>query len=318
MTIVQDGSRFFEVNYTPTAGAGEEVLWTFAQVLDAAGWIGIQFGNGTTKSSGFPGVNPFVAGTTGWIQMRAPTGTFEITLQRDSGNDWSARGYASMVAFGLGGSASAPPSPPASVSWQIIGTSGNYDSGGWIWANTSAAVYRWSFCADSVAHRGFYYFHAIARSRTSPYNAHRALIFDTVNSPADGSIGDADAAPFFMLRGQGSFANPNNQGADVVLWYRYGLSGALLDETTAVEWGAPYNFASRGQNPYTGVHEKAPVDLVRLTTNIQDKGRTNNLRWLSGSIATYDTVDFADAGEALIHYQNGLLLPWPSGVVPSP
>ena len=316
MAIVQDGSRFFEVNYSPAAGAGEQVLWHFAQVLQAAGWIGVQSGNGTAKTAGFPGANPFVASTTGWIQLRAPTGTFEITLQRDSVDDASARAYACMTAFGTGGTASAPPTPPAAA-WQIIGSAGAYDTG-WIWGTTDASAYRWHFCADSVAVGGFYYFHAIGRDRTPPYAALRALIMDPLDTLADGTEGDADAAPFVMLRGQGVF--PVLFGnADIVAWYRYGLSGELFDTAGLFISGGPYQFTMRGQNPYTLLHEKAPIDISRYTTNIQDKGRTRNLRWFSDSaINAYDTVDLAEVGAALIHFDNSLLVPWPSGTAPSP
>lgn len=315
MAIVQDGSRFFEVNYSPAAGAGEQVLWHFAQVLQAAGWVGVQSSNGTAKTAGFPGANPFVAGTTGWIQLRTPTGTFEITIQRDSGNDYDARAYACMTTFGTGGSASAPPTPPGTA-WQIVGVAGAYDA--WIWGTTDASAYRWHFCADSVAVGGFYYFHAIARSRTPAYPAHRALILDPVDTLADGTVGDADQAPFVMLRGQGVFPNLDASG-DLVAWYRYGLSGAVLDDTASIIAGGPYLFTSRGTNPYTLIHEKAPLDLFRQTVNIQDKGRTRNLRWFSDTaISTYDTVDLIEVGEALIHFDNSLLVPWPSGTAPIP
>lgn len=308
MAIVQDGDKFFEVNYSPPAGVGLEVVWTFVQVLQAAGWIGVQHGDGTSKTAGFPASNPFVPGTTAWVQMRMPTGTWEMTLQRGSGDDWSVRGYMSMGGFGSGGTASVPPTAVDQV--QIIGTGGAYDNGGWAWSSGSAANYRWSFCADSVPYRGFYYFHAIGRMLTSG-NTHRILLLDPVESVADGTIGDADAAPFFMFAKTQSTGGVNLSG-----YYKYGLSGEAWDENLL--WSTPTAFASRGQNPYTGVHQKAKLDVYRTAAQVQDKGRARNVRFFSGTLAVYDTVDLAEVGAAYVHYNSGQLFPWPSGVAPSP
>lgn len=144
MAIVQDGTRWFSVNFVPASGHGtRDVLWEMASVMQTAGWIGVQSGDGTTKTSGFPVSNPFLPSTNGWIQLRAPTGTLEVTIQRSSGEDYSARAYVCDVTFGMGGTASAPPTNADAI--QIIGSSDSYDSGGWGWVSGSAANYRWMF-----------------------------------------------------------------------------------------------------------------------------------------------------------------------------
>lgn len=312
MAIVQDGSRWFSVNFSPSAGDGPAVLWEWARVLEAAGWTGVQSGNGTSKSAGFPINSPFVAATTGWIQMRAPTGTFEITLQRASGDDWSARGYVAEAGFGTGGDASAPPSPPADAI-QIIGTGNSYDSSGFCWASGNAAAYRWMFCADSAPHRGFYYFHAVGRV-ISGGARHRRVVFDTLESNADGVVGDEDEAPFAMLLGSTGEA-PSDGTSNWTGWYKRNLTGEALETALTLRW--PF-VSGLGANPYTGTHERGAPTLHKTSSNVQFKGRLRTCRVsTTSSPATYDTIDLATTGDALVHLDSGFYVPWPSGVSPS-
>jgi hypothetical protein len=314
MAIVQDGTRWFSVNFVPASGHGtRDVLWEMASVMIAAGWTGVQSGNGTTKTAGTPVSNPFLVATTGWIQLRAPTGTLEVTLQRNSGEDYSARGYLCDIGFGGGGTASAPPTHADAI--QIIGSSGSYDGGGWGWASINATNYRWQFCADSAPVSGHYYFHWIGRVVSSGAG-HRRVVFDPVETNADGTIGDADDAPWVVWLQAGGNNLPLNSASDGRGWYKRNLTGQALETALAIFHTLPGT--ALGQNPYTGTHERAAPLIYKVSTNAQRKGVASTIRFATmSSISAFDTLDLADTGRAMIAPDsNGCFVPWPSTVTP--
>lgn len=314
MAIVQDGTRWFSVNFVPASGHGtRDVLWEMASVMQTAGWIGVQSGDGTTKTSGFPVSNPFLPSTNGWIQLRAPTGTLEVTIQRSSGEDYSARAYVCDVTFGMGGTASAPPTNADAI--QIIGSSDSYDSGGWGWVSGSAANYRWMFCADSAPVSGHYYFHWIGRAVTSG-NAHRRVVFEPCLTNADGTIGDADDAPWVVWVQAGGNNLPQTNASDGRGWYKRNLAGEAAETQLAIHHTLPST--ALGQNPYTGIHERASPLIYKVSTNAQRKGIASTIRFATmSSISAFDTLDLADTGLAMIAPDsNGCFVPWPSGVTP--
>ena len=310
MAIITDGTRKFEVNYSPASGSGGQVLYTWVQVLLAAGWTAVDWGNGTTTGSGTMSSANWNA-SNAWQRVQAPAGTLQMTIQKDT-TDFGARAYLSVAGFSGSGTATAPPTPPADAI-QFIGTGNAFDTAGFMWStqgNASNVV--WHICADTANVNGAYYFHIVGRTKTTGA-AQRRVVCD----PTENNTGGIDVAPFYMLRGTADFPNAGTGGNILVAWYKYGLSGASLETVLygATVGGYPNSFST---NPYTTESEMCKIPITQTTGNAQDKGMSSTCRWTGRTLANYDTANLAVVGNAYIHHTAGWLLPWPSGVTPVP
>jgi hypothetical protein len=172
MTISTYSSFFCEAAYTPPKGQGRSLLYAWSRVLVAAGWTAVQTSNGTTVITNDWGVTDLPANS--WGRFRDPAGTVELMLECDT-TDWGARAWISM-ADGFVTGAAPTTAPTATDQEQIVGTSGSFDTDGFIWKESGADAYVWTVVADSSPRDGNYYFHIIGRPVASPV-LHRAIMF---------------------------------------------------------------------------------------------------------------------------------------------
>ena len=134
-----------------------------------------------------------------------------------------------------------------------------------------------------------------------------ALYLDALTSPA----GLADVEPWaFLTSTGGSFSG----------WYRAGLSGAAQSTTLSRTGIGTIGSTWTGQNAYIVADDISPLFAVSSTVGqLQRKGQCNNYFVQDTLRASGDTVNLAIAGQAKINWVvggSGILVPWPSSVVP--
>jgi hypothetical protein len=321
MAVVQSGSKSFSVNFVPSgASTSADIFIEFAAVFLDAGWIAVDWSDGSSvTTSAVPATFAQLDNSNAWQRFRAPSGSFEIEWQRGT-SDWIWRCFFDADGFNNDGVAATMPTA-SGTAFQIIGTAGGFDSGGWGWASTGASSYRWAMCADSVpGQAGAYYFHMFAR-RDGTGVAHRRFFFSPLET---GSFPVEDVAPW-IATGETAIAALNAS----TLWQSFYLKGFGGEaKAIALVADSQQDFPNGGvPNPYN-----AKIDFARIfardTTAPEEqiKGSALDLFWplvVTGVVPNSDTINLttvwgagagADPG-AVIRYED-LLVPWAHGVAP--
>jgi len=323
MAIVTSGRFKFSRDFVPSGTNQSAELWIeFAAAMTAAGWIAVDFSDGTTvTTSTTPATFAQLDNSNAWQRFRAPTGTFEVVWQRGT-SDWLWRAFFDMDGFNNDGTATVLPTESAvGARVQIVGSSGSTTT--WTWQSGGAQNYKWQLCVDSVpSPGGFYYFHMVGRSVGTAVKFRR-FIFAPLKS---GTYSPSDVAPWVALRGTNASTISDN--TSWWGWYKKGLASAALVETILGNNDGP--FPSTGVvNPYDGKHDFQRVMFDDGSgTEQQTKGRSIDCFWTPSSLTALpdaDTVNLSTAWGATAESDPGalyrfdeMLIPFPDGTAPVP
>jgi len=321
MPVVTSGSKKFNVNFQSTPTGGAEWLLEFFACLTAAGWVAVDFSNGSSvTTSATPATIGQISNNNAWQRWRAPAGTFEMWFQRST-TDYSWRAFYDVDGFNNDGT---PTVGPTAVSTAVcfIGqnSSGGFDAS-FAGLTGQADLKRWHFCVDSVAGvAGFYHFHGVAIV-TGTGVASKRFCFTPLEP---GTYAPEDIVPACSV--EASISGQWNENIDWETWFKKGLAGeALVSAARPDGWST---FSSQGVvNPYNNKHSFVRgyiEDRVGADANI--KGATLDVFFPASNksaLAENDTLNLttawtsSPAGDpgALIRFDD-VLLPWPDTVTP--
>lgn len=320
MAISISGSKRFTVNFQPTLNT-DHATWAIElfATLVAAGWIPVDFSDGSSViTSATPATEVQIDASNAWQRFRAPSGAFELWVQRGTnGSSW--RGAYDPDGFNNDGGIATTPTP-TSYLIRIFGNATNYDSS-WSGNTNQANTRRYHICVDSVAGQtGFYYFH-ILQNTVGTGTVTKRAVFSPLES---GTFAPEDLSPYASLGHTSSGAvNENSTWASV---FKKGLAGEILQETlNASYWST---FANGGVvSPYNSKHLFIRLQLEDNTGgDAHMKGATLDCflpASPTGALGLTDTLNLStpwsgvaegDPG-ALFRYDS-LLVPWPHGVTP--
>jgi len=319
MAIVTSGSKKFSPDFQPSGvNQGTEVLIELAAVMVAAGWIAVDFSDGSSvTTSATPATFAQLDTLNAWQRFRAPTGTMEVIWQRGNGDrQWKL--VLDDDGYNNDGTSTVMPTPKGTEE-NLVGTRSAVAS--WIWTATGANNYKWNICVDSVASAGgFYYFHLFSNV-TGTRAKHNIVIFAPTKS---GTYPVEDIAPWVATNLTTSMSSSTTWDG----WFKKGLSGAALGTSLTGNNDGP--FPSTGPvNPNSGKHDFQRILLDDSSgVEIQIKGRTVDCFWPASTIAALpenDTLNLATAWTAVsegdpgaVYRWHNILLPWPHGVTPVP
>jgi hypothetical protein len=281
-------------------------LEAFSALLLAAGWTLVQRSDGSSLlASGRNSVAEWGNADT-WEHWRDPSGASgrRLIFQRGA-SDRQLRMW--ITTHGIPIADNTPTvslAPSFTTKAQIIGTGGAYDTS--FWHNGTAGNFRVHLGVRTTpaGTTGDVYEFWILSCATGTGNRQDSCYVFAVDTPADGTYGDADAEPWVSSQtwGVGSHS----------AWYRAGLSGA-----TFVSVGLAFEISANldGQNPYSLADDLPPVYSYDATGGVeQRKGVLESVRG-QGIRADFDTYNLSVAGAALLAYDN-LATPWPDSVTP--
>lgn len=318
MPVVSQGNHRWFPSIEPLSSALHYVfLEGLFDTLEAAGWAAVQNSDGTTVTAGRGAV---MANTNSWKLYVNSAGTMWYRCQVSS----LTYQWRSFVSIGLptGGTGSTMPTHATDV--QLWGTSGGFTS---------------LFATDATTQR----MHVWANTEATPIGSFQPFLtmimtkgsnsslefhgVETLDQAADGVVGDSDNAPFVICRSSSSISNLSRSGASARwnIWFRYGLSGELLDNGSGPAWGQVYVNASHFfpgnvdfTDPMTGRYRKSRCWIGSATSGRfqSPKGRAKNFRFPGPSITTLGNFQRLDATTTDAHIRLGdFLIPWPQNEV---
>lgn len=303
MPSYSDGDWRFNVN--DIFATNSEKFVSIANTYLAAGWTIVDRSDGTTVSAGGQNSAANWNNSNAWERYRQPDGQRDVTIQRGA-SDRSVRGYYGRAGILFAGGTPTVP-PTDATAFQFIGTSGSFNTT--FFASTASSEVINIACkavADGLTGDVFPQWLRGFPSR-SPASDNGVVFLDAVTSPA----GLVDVEPWVFQRS----SNDSFSG-----WYRAGMSGAVqLSATmTRVSIGS-IGTTWTGQNAYITEDDIAPLFAVNASAPLQRKGQLNNYFVNDTLRASGDTINLGIAGQAKVNWLasgSGILVPWPSSVVP--
>lgn len=308
----------FTTNQTPSTGA--VATYNLIARLIAAGWTKIKDSDGTTYSSSGTQVTGGGTGTNGlgnnnaWVNLRAPSGTREIVIQRGT-TDLVWRITYSPTAFNSGSPAAAV--VPSSANSSIIlggGTDASPTFSTWFSSNTS---YRQQMGADGASPYGFW----MACYPNGGGSPNAGIVFDPVTStPAE----DADPIVIHIATAGGSAFVSAGLGSNTTSttvtrscgWLAYGLGGSFvaLPACTYNAGGSPVAPSGLPSNPHNTKDDGVPVIYMRRSAETAPqgyKGVSSLMYWIGTTRTTSSTIN--NKGRIVI---GDVTLPWDSSTTP--
>lgn len=314
MPVISQGNHRWFPSVEPLIAANHyEFLEAFFDVLEAAGWSAVEHSDGTTRAAGRGG---FMSTTNAWKLYVNANGTMWYRCQVSS----LTYQWRSFVSLGLptGGSASVMPTHATDV--QLWGTSGGFVSV----FDSNATTQRGHFYAntETTTIGDFQAFWSLIMNKGSAtiLDAHGV---ETLDQTADGVVGEPDNAPFVVFRSSSLISNFSRAGSTGRwnAWYRYGLVGQSLDNTSSVAWGQVYVNSSHVfpdgidfTDPMTGRYRKSRCWVGSSTSGRfqAPKGRAKNFRYPGPSTTILGNFQRLDPTTTEAYIRLGsFLLPWP-------
>lgn len=312
MPIIVQGNHHFNPTIEPVVSTDHYVIYDgLWDILESAGWSAVEHSDGTTVAAG-RGISQTSANA--WKLYVNPGGTLWVRAQRGA----TAAQWRTFVDTTLptGGTASTMPSHADSV--QIQGIIGNFTTiaadattiRAHLWANVEATP------------NSFVPFYFLLMNRGSTTNLD-AFGVETLDQVADGVVGDQDTQDYVIWSTSGSTSNLTRTGSinKWRIWYRRGLSGAVLDTGSGASWGQTGANGTQlfpngidQVDSYTGRYRKARCWIGSSTAGRfqAPKGRGRFFRFPGPStsvIGHYQRLD-PTTTEAYLRLAD-FLLPWP-------
>lgn len=307
----------FTPNQTPATGA--VAVYTFIARLILVGWTKVKDSDGTTYSSSGTQVTSGAAGAGGlgnnnaWVNLRTPTGTREIVIQRGTG-DTLWRVTASPTAFSTG-SPSATVVPSSANSGIVLGTGTDGSPGFTTWLSSNNS-YKLQAGADNASPYGAFFF----CYPNGGGNPNGGLVLDPMTgTPAE------DTDPHLICVGaSGSFLSGSIGSATTSTatsrccgWLAFGLGGSFLTIPGATISAGGVQIWPNGlpSNPHNGKDDGAAIPVARaasLATPNGYKGATTVMKWNGTSRSTPNTF----AGKTRI-VCGDINLPWDGATDPT-
>ena len=309
----------FTVNQTPATGP--IAVYTFIARLISAGWTKVKDSDGTTYSSSGTQVTSGASGAGGlgnnsaWVNLRAPSGTRELCIQRGTTNtNW--RITYSPTAFNTGSPAATV--VPSSANSSIIfggGTDGSPTFASWLGADTG---YKLQTGADNASPYGFF----VVTYPNGGGNPQAGLVFDPLTgTPAE----DTEPVLFFIgvsgtsafLSGSITATTTSSTMSRCCGWLAFGLGGSfvtipaatmLIGGSTVVPNGLP-------SNPHNGKDDGITMFFSRyagMTSPNGYKGASSVMKWNGTSRSTPNT--FATKTRLVM---GDISLPWDGSTDPT-
>ena len=318
MPVEISGSKHFTPNYQPPLNT-DSVAWVieFFATLASAGWIAVDFSDGSSVTTSItPATLADMDNTNAWQRWRAPSGTFELWVQRGTTSiQW--RAAYDVDGFNNDGGAVTTPTETSHLI-RLIGNSTAFDTS--YSGNTNQAdTRRYHICVDSVAGQsGLYYFH-IVQTTVGTGAVTRRAVFSPMES---GTFSPLDLSPYASIEhAANGTANDTSDWASV---YRKGLSGeSIQDSLDASRWAT---FAGGGfASPYGGEHNFIRAQLeVATGGDAHFKGALLDVflpASATSALGNLDTLNLstpwgsvAEGDPGALFRFDDLLLPWPHDV----
>lgn len=315
MPVVTQGNHRWFPSIEPLSSALHYVfLEGLFDTLEAAGWTAVSWSDGTTVTPGARGA--VMATTNSWKLYVNAAGTMWYRVQVGS----PTYQWRSFVSLGLptGGTGSTMPTHATDI--QLWGTSGSFGS---VFATdaTTQRMHAWANVEETTigSFRAFLTV-LMTKGNNSLVEFHGV---ETLDQTADGVVGDPDNAPFVVCRSSSSISNLSRSGSTGRwnIWYRYGLTGELLDNASGPAWGQVYVNSSHYfpgnvdfTDPMTGRYRKSRCWIGSATGGRTQapKGRAVHFRYPGPGTGTLGNFQRLDPTTTEAYLRLGdFLVPWP-------
>lgn len=309
----------FTPNQTPATGP--IAVYTFIARLLLAGWTKVKDSDGTTYSSSGTQVTSGAAGAGGlgnnsaWVNLRAPSGTREIVIQRGTGNTlW--RITCSPTAFNTG-SPAATVVPSSANSGVILGGGTDASPTFFAWLGTDG-FYKLQTGADNAAPYGFF----VVTYPNGGGNPQACLVFDPLTGVP---VEDADPVIFAvgiagsnaLLSGTLTSTTTSTTASRCCGWIAFGLGGSFLTipASTFLVGGTQIIPNGLPSNPHNGKDDGVAMFFARgalIATPNGYKGASTVMKWNGSTRSTPNTF----AGKTRL-VMGDISLPWDGSTDPT-
>lgn len=308
------------VNLAPSTGA--VAMFNLQQALKQAGWVVIQWSDGTTMTTSSAGWSSGASGAGGaannsaWVRITDPAAVREIVIQRGTANTtWRAK--ISHSAKFTGGSPSATVAPTATDQLHF---STGADTPTFVTFFIADGTYKQHLVADADAPydfamvlvpngggtcRGFYFLNGVSgrypSGEVAPY-----LVGMPTNGLTSSVLSTTTAS---TCAGQG--------------WYRKGLSGeaAVSFRAGAFAFGGTTLVDGLGTNPINGSDNPIEIVVGRLASDGNGGFKIflnpSLIRWSTVPRNDADFVDPSDLPGSRFAVWDQVMLRFPPGVTPT-